>query len=186
MTLALLVSPITLHYFALTLHQLLASPVSHTRPRFRLYALAKLNAGSPDTPTSKKMEKRGGRARHQRLTWRGVGEWSRGVEAVMEHHLRTVDRWSTRGTRYAHVLNMGVASGPVVLETCIPSLISCINVNVFCKDTCLTFTPSYGPLVIRSIFPSLALSPYCCRSHFPSCESSHPNFTSALMVGAHE
>jgi hypothetical protein len=58
---------ITLHFALLPpSFTVLASPLSHTRPRFRLYALAKVNAGSPDTPTSKKMEKRVGG--HGRVT----------------------------------------------------------------------------------------------------------------------
>ena len=155
----------------------LASPASPTRPRFRLYALAKLNAGSPDTPTSKRWRK-GWETSTQGLIWRGMGEWSRGVEAVMEHHLRTVDRWSTKCTRRA--CTPYSTWGGCWLLLCSRhasnhhhNLHKCQRV---CKDTCLTFTPSH---TLRRISRSLAL----LLSLTLARQSSHPNFTSALMVG---
>ena len=86
----------------------------------------------------------------------------------------------------AHVLYSSTWGllGPVVLSTCIQSHHILHKCQRVCKDTCLTFTPSYPPryteyLSLLSLFalllPPLTLS----RSRVVS----HPNFTSALMVG---
>ena len=89
-----------------------------------MYEPVKANAGSPDT-----LKIWGGLPGRPDLE-----EWddSGGVEAVMEHHLWTVDGWIGHGDITHKFPDMGV--GAVVhLPVCTPIIIARIIVNVFAR-----------------------------------------------------
>lgn len=91
----------------------------------------KLNAGSPDTPTSKKMEKRVGGDTN---VWPGA-EWDSGAEA-WKPSWNTICGRSAGGvpatqTHMYSVFTMGGCS--CCAHKLHPTVITCINVNVFAR-----------------------------------------------------
>lgn len=129
----------------------LARQASPTRPRFRLYALAKMNAGSPDTPISKRWRRGWERRPTSDLARSGGVEPRRGSRHGTPFvDGRRVEFHHPRHTMYS-VFSMGL-----LLLLCSQLASNHHNLHKcqrVCKDTCLTFTPSH----IRSSYLSLSL-----------------------------